>query len=116
MQPSSADGRRQFERNPVKARGFVHSCGRFQPATIVDYSQGGLRLEGTFGLFKGNPVEVELMSGIRVAGQVAWSLGGKTGIVFADALTATHPAIAELARKATNVPAASPTPMMADAP
>jgi hypothetical protein len=91
--------RRQFERSSVKAHAFIHRGPHFQRAQIVDYSQGGLQLEGTFGLIKRDPIQVELISGIRVHAKVAWSLGAHTGIVFSEPLQATHPAILELARR-----------------
>jgi hypothetical protein len=101
MQPSVAsDVRRQFDRNPVKAHAFVHARGRFQAATVVDYSQGGLQLQGTFGLVKKDTIQVELISGLRINGNVAWSLGARTGVVFSEPLPGTHPAIIELARRA----------------
>lgn len=94
-------GRRQFERTPAKAQVFVHCRGRFQRAKIANYSQVGLQLEGTFGLFKHDLVLIELTSGVRVTGKVEWSLGGQTGIVFSEHLATSHPAMVELARKAT---------------
>jgi hypothetical protein len=100
QQSPGPDVRRQVQRNPVRAHAFAHARGRFQPATVVDYSHGGLQLEGTFGLFKLDPVQIEFISGIRVLGQVAWSLGGRAGIAFSEGLPATHPAIVELARRA----------------
>jgi PilZ domain len=115
MQPDLASAElRQFRRNPVRAYAFVHVHGGFQPVTIVDYSRGGLQLKGTFGLFQGNQVDIEFMSGIRVAGRVAWCLGARAGIAFCEALPETHPAMSELARAARNV---QPTPaelMLAD--
>ena len=71
--------------------------------TIIDYSRFGLQLNGTFGLFQGNLVGIEFMSGIRVPGRVAWCLGARAGIVFSEALPETHPAMLELARAARNV-------------
>jgi hypothetical protein len=100
-QEFAAPGRRQFERTLTKAQVFVHCRGRFQRATIANYSQVGLQLEGTFGLFKHDLVQIELTSGVRVTGKVEWSLGGQTGIVFSEPLAASHPAMVELARKAT---------------
>ena len=52
QQPTSADVHRQFHRHPVKANAFVHCRGQFQSAKVIDYSNGGLQLEGTFGLIK----------------------------------------------------------------
>jgi len=71
----------------------------FQRAQIVDYSLGGLQLEGTFGLIKRDTVQVELISGVRISANVAWSLGTHTGIVFSEPLPASHPAMLELDRR-----------------
>ena len=94
--------RRQFERRPVTANALVHCRGQFQPAKVVDYSAGGLRLEGTFGLIKRDPIEIELISGTRIPCRVAWSLGGQTGIIFSKPLPTSHPALIELSRRADN--------------
>ena len=103
---------RQFHRNPVRVHAFVHVHRGFQPVTIIDYSRGGLQLRGTFGLFQGNQVVIEFMSGIRVPGRVVWCLGARAGIAFSDALPETHPAMSELAR-AKNVPR-TPAELRAD--
>ena len=100
MQQSPITSGRQFERRPVTANAFVHCRGQFQPAKIVDYSAGGLRLEGTYGLIKRDLIEIELISGPRIPCRVAWSLGGQTGIVFSEPLPASHPALIELSRRA----------------
>jgi hypothetical protein len=100
--------RRQFARTPVKANAFVHRGARFQRAKIIDYSHGGLQLEGTFGLIKQDPIQVELISGVRITAKVAWSLGAHTGIVFAEPLSPTHPAIVELSRRARKSRAEQP--------
>jgi hypothetical protein len=100
QQFSPAPVRRQHERTPVRANAFVHHGSRFQRAQVVDYSHGGLQLEGTFGLTKQDAIQVELITGVRIAGKVAWSLGSHTGIVFPELLPPTHPAIVELARRA----------------
>jgi hypothetical protein len=90
---------RQFERRPVRANAFAHSRGRFQRAKILDYSAGGLHLEGMFGLIKKDPIEVELMSGTRLLGHVAWFLGTRTGIAFSQPLATADPAMLELSRR-----------------
>ena len=100
MQQSPITFSRQFERRPVTANAFVHCRGQFQPAKVVDYSAGGLRLEGTYGLIKRDLIEIELISGPRIPCRVAWSLGGQTGIVFSEPLPASHPALIELSRRA----------------
>lgn len=100
-QELTTPGRRQFKRTSTKAHVFVHCRGRFQRAKIANCSQAGLQLEGTFGLIKHDPVLIELVSGVRVKGKVEWSLGGQTGVVFLEPLEASHPAMVELAHKAT---------------
>jgi hypothetical protein len=102
MQQSAPAPRRQFERRPVKANAIVHCRGQFQSATVIDYSAGGLRLEGTFGLIKTDPIQIEFISGARVPGRVSWSLGAQTGVLFAEPLQTGHPALTELARRAEN--------------
>jgi hypothetical protein len=99
QQATSPEAQRQFDRRPVKAHVFVHCRGSFQRAKVVDYSHGGLQLEGTFGLLKRDAVEVELISGTRVPAQVAWSLGAHTGVAFGGPLPTEHPAMIELARR-----------------
>jgi PilZ domain len=91
---------RQFERYLVKAYAFVHCRGHFQHASLIDYSAGGLRLAGTFGLITTDPVEIEFMSGNRVSARVAWSHGALTGIAFSIPLPATHPELLVLSRRA----------------
>ena len=91
--------RRQSERTTARVQVLVHCRNRFQRAKIADFSQAGLQLEGTFGLIRYDLVQIEFISGVRVAGKVEWSLGGQTGIAFSDRLEASHPAMLELARK-----------------
>jgi hypothetical protein len=102
MEQAAALPRRQFERRPLKANAFVHCRGQFQCATVIDYSAGGLRLKGTFGLIKTDPIQIEFISGARVPALVAWSLGAQTGVLFAEPLPTGHPALIELSRRADN--------------
>jgi hypothetical protein len=108
------DVHRQFKRTPVKVNAFVHCRGQFQRARIIDYSTGGLRLDGTFGRIKTDPIEIESISGVRVPGRVAWSLGAQTGMIFLGPLPRDHPALVELFHRAgthrsSNVIVALPT-------
>ena len=100
QQSTSPAARRHFDRYLIKANAFVHYRGQFQSAKVIDYSAGGLQLEGTFGLIKTDLIQIELISGIRVPGRVAWSLGAQTGIVFFEPLPTGHPALIELSRRA----------------
>ena len=92
--------RRRVERKSTRVQVLVHCRGRFQRAKIVDYSQVGLQLEGTFGLIPSDLVLIEVVSGVRVPGKVEWSLGGHTGIVFSERLETSHQAMVELDRDA----------------
>ena len=103
MKPSAVT-RRQSARTAVTTHAFVHCRGRFQHTKVIDYSPGGVQLGGTFGLNRTDPVEVELMSGTRLAGRVAWSVGERSGITFSESLQETHPAMVELARRAVATP------------
>jgi hypothetical protein len=92
--------RRKFVRKTPTTHAFVHCRGRFQHTRITDYAAGGVQVRGTFGLHEGDPVEIELMSGTRLAGRVAWSLGDRTGIEFLEPLDDAHPGMLELASAA----------------
>jgi hypothetical protein len=96
-QEANSPCRRKSERSSATILVLVHRRGRFQRAKIADYSQAGLQLQGTFGLIPTDRVEIELKSGVRVPGKVEGSLGGQTGVVFAEPLNASHPALTELA-------------------
>jgi hypothetical protein len=91
---------RDFERTFVNANALLHCRGCFQTVRIVDYSQGGLQLARTFGLFRYDLVQVALTSGISLPARVAWSLGNRSGIAFPTPIDLDHPAMIELARKA----------------
>jgi PilZ domain len=93
--------RRRIERTSVRVYVLVYCRDHFQRANIADYSEAGLQLEGTFGLIPTDRVQIELVSGLRVPGKVEWSLGGRTGIIFSQRLDEAHPAMVELARKAS---------------
>jgi hypothetical protein len=100
-QELTTPGRRRLGRTPAKAQVLVHCRGRFQRASIANYSPVGLQLEGTFGLIETDRVLIELASGVQMAGRVEWSLGGRTGVAFSEPLAPSHPAMVELACKAT---------------
>jgi hypothetical protein len=97
---------RKWRGRNIKTSAFVYRDARFQRAQIVHYSRTGLLLSGTFGLINQDAVEVELISGLRICGRVAWSLGTYTGIAFSEKLPDTHPAIVELTRRARKLRAA----------
>jgi hypothetical protein len=88
--------RRRDERHSVRLTALAHCHGRFQTVRIVDFSAGGLQLQGGFGVGPGDEVVVELLSGDRLAAKAAWSLGSRTGVRFLQPLAADHPAWAVL--------------------
>jgi hypothetical protein len=103
MMAPGADGpsstRRKYDRRRVMVNAFVHRGDRFQHVRVVNYSHGGLQLDGTFGLMPRDAIEVELVSGLRIAARVVWSLGGRTGVMFPVTLSPAHPVMVELGRR-----------------
>jgi len=104
MKPPPLVERRKFVRKTPTIHAFVHCRGRFQHTRITDYAAGGVQVRGTFGLHKADPVEIELMSGTRLPGRVAWSLGDRTGIEFLEPLDDSHPGMLELASAVIDKP------------
>jgi hypothetical protein len=92
--------RRRDERHTIRLTALVHCHGRFQTVRIVDFSVGGLQLQGGFGVGPGDDVIVELLSGHRLAGKAAWSLGSRIGVRFLQPLAPEHPAWAVLEQAA----------------
>lgn len=85
--------RRRDERYLTRVTALVHCHDRFQTVRIVDFSKGGLQLDGCFGVGPGQDLVVELLSGDRLRGKVAWSIGSRLGVKFLEALSAEHPAL-----------------------
>jgi hypothetical protein len=100
--------RRSGDRHPVHLTALAHCHGRFHTVRIVDFSHGGLQLQGTFGVGPGDDMVVELLSGHRLEAKTAWSLGSRVGVRFLQPLTAEHPALAVLLRAARR--SATPRP------
>jgi hypothetical protein len=90
--------RRQHERRSAAITALVHSHGRFQTVSILDFSTGGLQLQGAFGVAEGDQIEIELLSGHRLAAKVVWSLGSRIGAQFTPALSLDHPGLVALQR------------------
>ena len=92
---------RHAERHLARIRALVHCRGRFQTISIVDFSLGGLRLEGAFGIAAREKISVELLSGDLLEATVAWSIGSQLGVQFVECLTSEHPAFMTLNRLGT---------------
>ena len=92
--------RRRDERCATRITALVHCHGRFQTVLIVDFSLGGLQLQGCFGVGTADGVAVELLSGYRLSAKVAWSIGGRIGVRFLQPLSADDPALEALRQAA----------------
>lgn len=101
---SPNDVRRRDERTPTRATALAHCHGRYQTVRIVDYSPGGLQLQGCFGVGTGDDMTVEFLSGHRLEAKVAWSMGSRLGVRFLQPLEAEHPALAVLQQAARRTP------------
>lgn len=93
-QPSSL--RRRDERHPIRATALAYCHGRFQTVRIIDFSTGGLQLQGCFGVGTGDDIAIELLSGHRLAAKVMWSMGSRLGVRFLEPLDNDHPVLAAL--------------------
>ena len=98
--------RRQHERRSAAVTALVHSHGRFQTVSILDFSTGGVQIQGAFGVAVGDQVVIELLSGHRLGARVAWSLGSRVGASFVPALSADSPALLALQRTVSGAPGA----------
>jgi PilZ domain len=88
--------RREHERLDAHISALLHVRKQFQTVTVVDYSQGGVQLQGSFGLMPRDVVTLELLSGQRIGIEVMWSLGSRLGARFAPAIAADDPVLAAL--------------------
>lgn len=98
--------RRVGERIATRAVALVHVHGRFQTVRIVDFSSGGLQLQGCFGVGVGDRVVVELLSAHRLEAKVMWAIGSRLGVRFLQPMELDHPALAVLQHAARHAPAA----------
>jgi hypothetical protein len=93
--------RRRDERRAAGITALVHCHGRFQTARVVDFSLGGLQLDGCFGVAVADQVAVELLSGHRLEGKVAWAVAGRIGMQFNQPLASDDPVVALLSQVAS---------------
>jgi hypothetical protein len=99
--------RRRYERHAAAIIALVHCHGRHQTVSILDFSAGGLQLQGAFGVAQGDQIEVELLSGHRLRAKVVWSLGSRIGAQFSPVLASDNPALAVLQYAASLAPSAT---------
>jgi hypothetical protein len=90
--------RRSHERHQTRVNALIHCHGRFQTVRIIDFSLGGLQLQGCFGVGVADAIAVELLSGHSFRAKVTWSIGDRVGVRFAEALLSDDPALEVLRR------------------
>lgn len=105
--------RRQHVRRPIRVAALVRCRGRRHRVTILDYSRGGLKIEGTVRVMEGERVTVELMSGDRLPLLVAWALGSHIGLQFIGPISPGNLAMVALDRAAEQHEPLHPRPAKA---
>ena len=83
--------RRRSDRRTLGQTAYVVSEGRLVRGFVRDVSQGGLGLDQISKLKEGGTVTIELETGRRFSGSVAWSQGNRAGIRFSVPLTPNDP-------------------------
>ena len=85
--------RRLFERRNTWVQALLHFGDRTQSIVIRDISRSGMRIEFAYGLNPGDEIEVELMSGRRLQGNVAWSVAAYCGVELQTLLAEDDPVL-----------------------
>jgi hypothetical protein len=80
------------------------AMGGIRTVSILDFSAGGLQLQGAFGVATGDLVGLDPLSGHRLRAKVAWSLGSRIGARFSPPLARGTPALTVLERPAPFFP------------
>jgi PilZ domain len=87
VQPIWADDR-QSMRNEVCLPALIEAGpGNLCPVTILNVSAHGAMVEAAVHFVPGRPVTIDLGRVGRVAGRIAWTREGHSGVVFATPLT-----------------------------
>ena len=94
------DIRRQHQRRNGPASALLHVRKQFQTVKVADFSEGGVQLQGAFGVLAGDRIVLDLVSGERCEIKVMWSLGSRLGGRFLTPLDADDPVLAALQRAA----------------
>lgn len=81
----------RIKRKTVRCPALVHQGRHFQRVLVVDFNANGLGLDQTFALAVGQRVEVEVLTGERLDGHVAWCIGSRAGVELTTPLTARDP-------------------------
>ena len=83
--------RRRSSRRSLGQSGLITIHGKTIRGFVRDVSTGGFGLESVPILEKGADVAIELSTGRRFAGKVAWYARGRAGIIFDRPLTPNDP-------------------------
>ncbi|MGE5511648.1 MAG: PilZ domain-containing protein [Bacteroidota bacterium] len=86
----------RIKRKTVRCPALVHQGNLFQRVMVVDFNASGLGLDHTFALTVGQRVEIEVLTGHRLAGKVAWAIGSRAGVEFARPMSARDPTYVHL--------------------
>lgn len=90
--------RRLFERRNTWVHATLHFDGATQSIVIRDVSRGGARIEFAYGLNPGDQIEIELTSGRRLPGTIAWSVAAYCGVELQTLLAEDDPVLATCKR------------------
>lgn len=93
---------RESPREQVCIPAYLHGAGECQSTVITDLSVDGAGLDGAIAIFPGDNVEIELINGRRISGQVIWWLMGSCGVQFETPLAKSDPIFSST--PATDVP------------
>ena len=83
--------RRRSDRRTLGQPAYVVSEGRLVRGFVRDVSQGGLGLDQVSKLKEGGTATIELETGRRFSGTIAWSRGNRAGLKFTIPLTPNDP-------------------------
>lgn len=89
--------RRKARRSRLGLACMARVAGRIMPATIHDISIGGMGLHGVTQVDRGAPIDVELPTGRRLSGTIAWHADANIGVKFATPLSARDPLLPQSA-------------------
>lgn len=94
--PVKTDFELRDPRVSLDAEAWVAGSARGEIIMVRNISAGGLGFEGAARLQAGQAVEIRLVvSGRKLRGRVAWKVGAKAGVEFADRLESSDPLLAD---------------------
>jgi hypothetical protein len=79
---NSAEDRRRWLRRAEKNRATLHAAEQARSTLITDISAGGAGLDGAIGVLPGDKIEVGVVCGRQISGEVIWWITGCCGVKF----------------------------------